>query len=171
MGCADVSLAVEKVLDRYERARHNLIPILQDTQEAIGCLPEAALARIAAYLDLSANDVFGVVTFYSQFRFRPPGAHHIKVCEGTACHVRGSGLLVEELTRKLGIEVGETTGDGKFSLERVACFGSCALAPVVVVGDKVHGRVTTKRVGKLIGEHGGPNDPSEAKSEEEPAEA
>lgn len=144
---------VESVLSKYDRRRENLIPILQDVQEEMGFLSEDAVNRIAEFLDLSANDVFGVATFYAQFRFHPPGKHHVKVCQGTACHVRGGLLILEAVVRKLGINPGETTEDLNFSLERVACFGSCALAPVVVIDDKVHARLTPKKTEKLIEEN------------------
>lgn len=147
--------AVEQVLARYTSDRRNLIPLLQDVQEAAGYLSEEALGRVAAHLGLSESDVYGVATFYSQFRFHPPGEHRLKVCLGTACHVRGGGIIMETLTGKLGIEAGETTADGRFSLERVACFGSCALAPVVVADDKVYGRMTPKKTEKLLKELGG----------------
>jgi NADH-quinone oxidoreductase E subunit len=140
------------IFSRYDRERSNLIPLLQDVQEAEGFLSEAALDRISEHLGLSANDVYGVATFYAQFRFHAPGRHRIKVCQGTACHVRGGNLILEAVVRKLGIEPGQTTPDQEYSLERVACFGSCALAPVVVVDDKVHGRQTPKKAEKLIEE-------------------
>lgn len=142
--------AMEKILSGFDQERQNLIPLLQDTQEALGYLSESALDRIAVHLGLSANDVFGVATFYAQFRFHPPGKHHIKVCQGTACHVRGGNLILESVVRQLGIAPGETSEDREFSLERVACFGSCALAPVVVIDDKVYGRLTPKKTEKLI---------------------
>ena len=110
--------------------------------------------RIAESLGLSANDVFGVATFYTQFRFSPPAQHKIKVCRGTACHVRGSDRIADEIRRELGIGPGEATDDGRFSLETVACFGSCALAPVVLVDDVVHGRMTPQKMRKLIEELG-----------------
>jgi NADH-quinone oxidoreductase subunit E len=141
---------VEKILAAYDRRRQNLIPMLQDVQDRLGYLAEDAVFRLADYLELSPNDVFGVATFYAQFRFHPPGKHHLKVCQGTACHVRGSGLIAEAVTRKLGIGPGETSADLQFSMERVACFGSCALAPVVVIDDKVYGRMTPRKTEKLI---------------------
>jgi len=144
---------VESILAGYSRGRENLIPILQDVQERMGYLAEDALERISGFLDLSPHDVYGVATFYAQFRFNPPGKHHIKVCQGTACHVRGGNLILESVTRKLGIHDGETTEDLNFSLERVACFGSCALAPVVVIDNKVYARLTPKKTEKLIEEH------------------
>lgn len=149
---AGVSLMeeVDAVLAGYGRSRENLIPILQDVQDRISFLSEEALGRIAEYLGLSENDVFGVATFYTQFRFHPPGRHHVKVCQGTACHVRGSGQILEAVMRRLGIAPGETTEDGNFSLERVACFGSCALAPVLVFDEKVYGRMTSRKAQRLI---------------------
>jgi len=141
---------VEAALSGYDRGRENLIPILQDVQDRITFLPPEAVVRIADHLGLSENDVFGVATFYTQFRFHPPGKHHIKVCQGTACHVRGSRAILDAVVRRLGIVPGETTADGGYSLERVACFGSCALAPVVVVDEKVYGRVTSRKAERLI---------------------
>jgi len=145
---------IHEVLDHHGTERSNLIPVLQCVQEQLGYLPEEAIDQVAEHLDLSPSDVFGVATFYTQFRFTPPGDHCIKVCQGTACHVRGSGLIVEEVARKLGVAPGQTTEDRKFSLERVACYGSCALAPVVIIDDKVYGRMNAKKVNKLIEEVG-----------------
>lgn len=142
--------AIEDVLAHYDQGRDNLIPILQDVQDRLSCLSPEAVEAIARHLGLSANDVFGVATFYAQFRFHPPGKHHVRVCQGTACHVRGSALILESVVRRLGIAAGEITEDGDFSLERVACFGSCALAPVVVVDEKVYGRMTPRKTEKLI---------------------
>lgn len=146
----DTDPNVREILDSHGRSREELIPVLQEIQDRIAYLSPKALGEVAEFLGLSENDVYGVATFYSQFRFHPPGRHHIKVCEGTACHVRGSRLIVEEVTRKIGISPGETSLNRDFSLERVACFGSCALAPVVVLDDKVYGRMTTRKMQKLI---------------------
>jgi NADH-quinone oxidoreductase subunit E len=150
MATAATVSGIDEVLAKHGRSRADLIPILQELQDAVGYLDPADLDRIAEHLGLSPNDVFGVATFYTQFRFHPPGKHHTKVCLGTACHVRGGSRIMEELSRKLGIGSGETTEDRQHSLERVACFGSCALAPVVVVDDKVHGRMSPKKTTKLI---------------------
>ena len=150
MNAGSTNGAIEDVLARYDQGRDNLIPILQDVQDCLSYLSPEAVERIARHLGLSENDVFGVATFYAQFRFHPPGKHHVKVCQGTACHVRGSGLILESVVRRLGIASGETTEDGNFSLERVACFGSCALAPVVVVDERVYGRMTARKTEKLI---------------------
>ena len=141
---------LQEILRFHNRSRENLIPILQEIQDQKAFLSPQSVGQVAEFLGISENDVYGVATFYSQFRFNPPGKHHIRVCEGTACHVRGSRLIVEAVTRKVGISPGETTQDREFSLERVACFGSCALAPVVVLDKKVYGRVTTRKMQKLI---------------------
>ena len=150
MTTAVMGTDLDQILSRFERARENLIPLLQEVQDALGYLPEEAMNQVADHLDLSANDVFGVATFYTQFRFIKPGDHCLKVCQGTSCHVRGSGLIVDELSRTLGVAPGETTADGTISLERVACYGSCALAPVVVLDDKVYGRMNARKTDKLI---------------------
>jgi NADH-quinone oxidoreductase subunit E len=141
---------LDEILAGYGRERDNLIPLLQEVQDRFQYLAAEAVQRVAEHLDLSENDVYGVATFYAQFRFVPPGLHHVKVCQGTACHVRGSGMIVDAISRTIGIEPGQTSADGKFSLERVACFGSCALAPVVVLDDKVFGRMTAAKTKKLI---------------------
>lgn len=146
----EVDPELEEIFESHSSSRENLIPILQEIQDRKSYLSPEAIGQVAAHLGISENDVYGVATFYAQFRFHPPGRHHIKVCEGTACHVRGSRLIVEEVTRKVGIAPGETTQDREFSLERVACFGSCALAPVVVMDEKVYGRMTPRKMQKLI---------------------
>ena len=143
---------VEQILDHYGAQRQNLIPILQDVQDEMGYVPEEAIRLVALRLSLSENDIFGVATFYSQFRLTPPGRHCLKLCEGTACHVRGAGQMMDTVSRKLNIAPGETTPDREFSLERVMCLGSCALAPAVVVDDTVYGRMTQKRLEKLLEE-------------------
>jgi NADH-quinone oxidoreductase subunit E len=141
---------LESIFSSYDARPENLIPILQDVQDQLGYSSEEAVTRIAEYLGVSANQVYGVATFYSQFRFHPAGKRHMKVCTGTACHVRRSALILEALERKLRIAPGETTPDRQYSLESVACFGSCALAPVVVMDDRVYGRMTTTKTEKLI---------------------
>ncbi len=143
---------INDVLKRFEQQRESLIPILQALQQETGYVSEDAVAAVADYLDVSQSDIYGVATFYTQFRFTRPGDHVIKVCQGTACHVQGVRRIVDEAVRQLGIQPGETTGDYRFSLESVACFGSCALSPVVVVDDVVYGRMTTKKFKKLLKE-------------------
>src|SRR5690242_4050712 len=144
------SPSLSLILDSYPGDRRNLIPILQDLQVADGYVMREAVDAVAAYLNLSPHDVFGVATFFSQFRFHPPGKHCLKVCQGTACHVRASALLLDQISRRLHINPGETTADRQFSLERVMCVGSCALAPVIVTDDVVRGRMTQKKLEKLL---------------------
>jgi NADH-quinone oxidoreductase subunit E len=138
------------ILERHEPCRDNLIPILQEIQKEMGFISEAAVGLIANHLNMSQSDVFGVATFYSQFRFTRPGDHNVRICQGTACHVRGAKRIMDNATTYLGIKPGETTADYAFSLESVACFGSCALAPVVVVDDTVCGRMTAPGIRELL---------------------
>lgn len=143
---------IEASLAGFSRERGSLIPILQMIQERYCYLAPEAIALVASYLDMSSSEVYGVATFYNQFRFNPPGKHRIKVCMGTACHVKGGEIILENFQRKLGIREGETTEDREFSLERVACVGCCALAPVTVVDDIVLGHTAPSRVeGIMLG--------------------
>ena len=141
------------ILAPYRRQRGALIPVLQKVQEELGYLPEEAVSEIAHFLGISESEVYGVASFYAQFRFERQGEHTIKVCQGTACHVQGGPRILEAVERELGIQSGETTGDYKFSLERVACFGSCALAPVMVVNKTVYGRMTIAKAKKILAEY------------------
>ncbi|HDI59391.1 MAG TPA: NADH-quinone oxidoreductase subunit NuoE [Desulfobacteraceae bacterium] len=130
--------------------RSNLIPILQMVQKHFSYLPAAAMEIVARHLDIPLAEVYGVATFYNQFRFTPPGRHPIKVCLGTACHVKGGDIILENFERKLGIRDGETTADREFSIERVACVGCCALAPVALVGETVHGNMAPSKIEGLF---------------------
>lgn len=130
--------------------RETLIPLLQGMQEAFGYLPEEALGSIATHLGISPAKVYGVATFYNQFRLLPVGKHTVRVCRGTACHVRGSKLLLDKFANELGVRPGETTPDGEFTLETVACLGACSIAPVVTVDDNFHGAVQPRNVGKIL---------------------
>lgn len=141
---------VRRIFQRYRGERSELIPILQDVQEALGYLPREAMAAVAAFLNAAESAVYGVATFYAQFNFVPQGRHKVKVCQGTACHVRGSGAIVQAVSQALGIKPGETSKDFEFSVETVACFGSCALAPVMVVDGKVYGNVTPKKAKAMM---------------------
>jgi len=138
------------ILKRYNPDRDNLIPILQRIQRENGYIAEAAVKEISNYLGISENDIYGVATFYTQFRFERPGDHIVRVCQGTACHVRGGKRIMGEVSKYLHIKTGETTPDYRFSLERVACFGSCALSPVVVIDEEVHGRMTPQKVKQIL---------------------
>lgn len=146
----DTREQVDEILSRYNGRKEELVPVLNDTQEYFGYLPADAMDRIAGFLHISNSNVFGVATFYALFKYAPTGKNVIKVCRGTACHVRGAPRILEEVQKKLGIKPGETTGDREYSLEAIACFGSCALAPVMVVNDTVYGRMTPTRVSEIL---------------------
>jgi NADH-quinone oxidoreductase subunit E len=147
---AAVEERLNEILSFYQGEEDELIPILQQVQQVFGYLPELAMKKIAKFLKLPESTVFGVGTFYAQFKLIPTGKNIIRVCRGTACHVRGSAQILGEMENQLGISAGETTPDLKYSLETIACFGSCALAPVVVINNKVHGRMTTTKVGEIL---------------------
>ena len=138
------------ILAEAKGRRSELITTLQKLQVAEGYLSPESLVAAAAACGLSANEAYGVATFYAQFRFQPMGKHSIKVCLGTACHVRGASRIYEDLERDLEVPGGGTTEDRQFTLEHVACFGSCALAPVVVVDNKVYGRMTPTRTRDIL---------------------
>ncbi len=144
---------IASILGKHPANRGSLIPILQDIQEKFGYLSEEAVAELERRMGISANEIFGVATFYTQFRFTPPGRHTILSCQGTACHVRGGHQILKELEQRLGVAAGQTTADGQFDLERVACVGCCALAPVVAVDGKVHAQVTTKKIPSIIAQY------------------
>lgn len=140
-----------EILGRYKGAsRDALIPLLQDVQDLIGYLPKSAVTQVANFLNLPTSKVYGVATFYNQFRFDPVGKFHIQVCRGTACHVKGSARVLEALQRELNIKPGQTTRDGVFSLEVVSCIGACGLAPAVCVSGKVHARVNPDEIKSLL---------------------
>lgn len=141
---------VAGILSRHSQDRGDLIPILQDVQAALGYIPPEAMRQTAGFLGVPESAVYGVATFYAQFYLTRQGKHKIKVCQGTACHVRGGRSIMRAVRKKLGIRPGQTTEDYEFTLERVACFGSCALAPVMVVDGKVHGRMTPRRAQELL---------------------
>ena len=134
----------------YKSQRSNLIAILQMIQEKYSYLSPKSIEMVAKHIGISTCEVYGVATFYNQFRFNPPGRHQIKVCLGTACHVRGGDIILENFERKLEIQAGETTPDREFSVEKVACVGCCALAPVAVVDEKVQGNISPSKVEGII---------------------
>lgn len=140
-------------LAEYEGQKGALIPILQKVQEKLGYLPQEAISEVAKFCRMSESEIFGVASFYAQFYFTRRGKHIVKVCLGTACHVRGGERILDHVEKELGIEPGETTEDYQFSLERVACFGCCALAPVMVVNKNVHGRMTTAKAKDILAKH------------------
>ncbi len=130
--------------------REDLIPLLQKVQARLGYLPALAMEKIAEGLKLPAADVYGLATFYNQFRLNPPGKHQVKVCMGTACYMVGGDIALESFERRMGIKEGETSLDRLYSLERVACVGCCTMAPVVVVDEEVEGKVTPTRVDGIM---------------------
>jgi NADH-quinone oxidoreductase subunit E len=137
---------------RYDGAPGELIPLLQSAQDHFGYIPRGAIRRIAGVTGIPESEVFGVITFYNQFRLRPVGKYVIRVCCGTACHVSRSKMLLEAIEGELGIEVGDTTEDGLFTLLTVACLGCCSLAPVMMVNDETHGKLTPAAVRRLLRE-------------------
>ena len=130
--------------------RDALIPILQEIQEKHGYLSKEAIVRVGEYLRLPTSKIYGVATFYNQFRFQPLGKYHIQICRGTACHVKGSATILDTFRNELKIEPGQTTRDGAFSLEVVACIGACGLAPVIAVNGEFHAAMTPASTRDLI---------------------
>ena len=143
---------MEDILSRHPAERQELIPILQETQKAFRFLPEPAIKEIANYLHIPESAVYGVCTFYSRFKLKPLGNRIIRVCRGTACHVRGTQKVLAEFEKVLGIKAGETTHDGEYTLETVACVGACALAPVVTMDDEVFAKMTPRKVTEILGD-------------------
>jgi len=149
---------VDEILTSFRGEKAELIPVLQQVQQSLGYLPETALSRIAAFLNVPESTVFGTATFYSQFKLVPTGRNVIRVCRGTACHVRRGARILREVERILDIKPGETTPDLEYSLETVACLGACALAPNLVVNNKVYGKMVESKVKKILTNSGDHND-------------
>ncbi|MDD3586646.1 MAG: NADH-quinone oxidoreductase subunit NuoE [Thermoguttaceae bacterium] len=146
-----IAEGVKEVLSHYPNAgRDSLIPILQEIQETQGFLSREAVVLVGEYLKLPTSKIYGVATFYNQFRFTPKGRFHIQLCRGTACHVKGSAAVLEAMKRELKVAPGETTRDGLFSLEIVACIGACGLAPVINIDGNFHANMTTQAIPSLI---------------------
>jgi NADH-quinone oxidoreductase subunit E len=135
--------------------RDDLVLVLQRAQGALGYLSPEAVSRIARRLKLSQSEVYGVATFYAQFRFTPPGRHRLRVCLGTACHVKGGVQMLETVERRFDVRAGETTADGEYQLERVACLGCCAQAPVVTMDDTIHAQMNVLKLQEILGERDG----------------
>jgi NADH-quinone oxidoreductase subunit E len=144
------SQAIDEILGRHKKEKKDLIPLLQEIQTRLGYLPRKALQEVADFLEMPEVEVWGVATFYNQFRFIPLGKYHTTVCMGTACHLAGGRLILEALERELDIKVGATAEDGRFSLERVACIGCCMLAPVIVIKNKIHPKMTPFKVEEAL---------------------
>ena len=150
--CSSVVEKIEAICDKFGNKPGELINILHEAQHTVGYLPMEVQAVIARKLNIPVNRVSGVVTFYAFFTMTPKGKHPISICLGTACYVRGSEKILEEFKRTLGIDVGETTADGKFSLDCLRCVGACGLAPVAMVGEKVYGHLNPADIRKIIQE-------------------
>jgi len=142
--------AMQKLFDQYRDYKGGLIPVLQEAQNIYGYLPKEVLQQIAKELRIPFSKVFGVCTFYAQFHLKPRGRNIIRVCLGTACHVRGGSKIFEAAKEHLGVGHGETTDDLKFTLETVACIGACGLSPCMMINDDTHGRLVPKQVGGIF---------------------
>ena len=150
----DVDLALlTSVIDQHYEQGTGLIALMQDTQSIYGYLPRAALQELSLHTGVSLSQIYGVATFYNQFRFQPPGKYHVQVCRGTACHVKGSLSVLEAVKRALSVEPGQTTRDGMFSLEVVACIGACGLAPVICINGEFHAKVTPDSIKIILEEY------------------
>ncbi len=144
---------LSSILENSSGSREDLIPVLQKVQAVEGFISKESVGLISRRLKISENEIHGVATFYAQFRFTPPGEHHILVCMGTACHVKGGAQLVITLEHELDAKTGETTEDGKFDLDQVACLGCCALAPVVKIDDKIYSQMSVLKLRQVLDEY------------------
>jgi len=141
---------LQNIIESFRGKKGITISLLSKIQDTFGYLPQEAMSKVARELDISEASLYGVATFYAMFRFNPPGKHTIKLCRGTACHVQGSLLIAQEIIRHLDISSGDTTNDGLFTLELVACLGCCGLAPAMMVEDKVYGRLTPDKAIQVL---------------------
>ena len=143
---------MKEIFSHYHGDRQELIPILQETQAQFRYLPAAAMREIARFLRMPESTIYGVSTFYAQFKLTPLGRRIIRVCRGTACHVRGATKVLNEIEKRLGIKAGETTDDMEYTLETVACIGACALAPTMTIDNETYGKMSTKKVAEVLGD-------------------
>jgi NADH-quinone oxidoreductase subunit E len=145
--------AVDRIVGKHAGREGALLPVLRETQDLVGYLPEAVLKRVALGLGLSLSRVYGVATFYSLFYTKPKGLYVVRVCESAPCHVQGAQAVIGAIAEELGIGFGETTPDGRFTLEMVSCLGVCGVAPAVMVGDRVYGNLTPDTAVAVIREY------------------
>lgn len=138
------------IFSEYEGSEDDLIPILQKTQGKYGYISKEAIKHISRFLKISENQVYGVASFYSQFRFTRPGRNSIRICMGTACHVKGGQILCDSTEREIGVPPGQTTEDGRFDFERVACLGCCALAPVAQINNSIYSQLSVIKLQEII---------------------
>ena len=143
--------AIDEVVHKHNVEQGAVIPILQEIQGTYGYVPPAAMQRIADDMNVPVSEIYGIVTFYAQFRLEPLGKYLIKVCHGTACHLCGADMVALILAQAIGVKEGETSEDGLFTVERVACIGCCSLAPVMTVNGEAYGRLTPEAIGKIVG--------------------
>mgnify|MGYP005839714673 CR=1 FL=1 len=141
---------LDPLIEKYRSKKGNMIPLLQGTQETFGYIPRDAFQKISTETGLNLSEMYGVATFYAQFRLNPVGKHVVKVCHGTACHVQNANAVTEMLKEALKIQDGETTEDGLFTLESVACLGCCSLAPVMMIHDETYGKLDGSKAVKII---------------------
>lgn len=144
------SKQIEEILGKFIPERENLLPVLQEIQEKIGYLSRGAMESVARFFHLPPSEVFSLITFYNQFRRKPPGRHPIHICLGTACYLMGGNLILDAFSRELQIKKGETTEDGMFSLDSTACFGCCNVAPVVKINSQIYSKMTSGKVEEVI---------------------
>lgn len=142
--------AIDSLIEKYKNKKGNMIPLLQGIQDIYGYLPREAFIKVAKETNIELSDMYGVATFYAQFRLKPVGKHIVKVCHGTACHVQNAKELTDALQESLKVNDGETTSDGIFTLESVACLGCCSLAPVLMIGDETYGKLTGDKAVKIV---------------------
>ena len=148
----------ETIFSEFKGNKGELVPILQKVQDALGYLPKSALHKIAKFTKLTDSHVFGVASFYTQFRLQPTGKNKVCICRGTACHVRGAGRVRDRIMETLHIKEGQTTEDRQFTLESVRCIGCCSLGPVIKVNEDIHGRISSEKVTQILKEYGAEQD-------------
>ncbi|HKM16890.1 MAG TPA: NADH-quinone oxidoreductase subunit NuoE [Limnochordia bacterium] len=145
-------LAIEQIVNKYRDFSGAAIPILQEIQNQLGYVSPQFIDKVSELTEIPASELYGIVTFYSQFRLEPIGEHHIQICHGTACHLAGADKIIEAFESSTGTKCGATSKDGKFTLDKVACIGCCSLAPVISVNGKIYGRMTAEKAQKLVRE-------------------
>ncbi len=141
---------LQEILSNYKGKKSEIIPILQDIQSNFGYLSETTMKEVAKFTNVSESEIYGVATFYTQFRFTPKGKKHVAVCTGTACHVTGAQQIIEGMERHLNIKEGETTADGEYSLESVGCLGCCALAPAAMVNNEIKSKLSLRSIKRIF---------------------
>ena len=153
--CMDEKVRKEtkEILSKFKKSKDYLIMILEEVQSKFGYIPQVSQMEISEYLDIPVAEIYGVVTFYSRFTTKPKGKYNVSVCLGTACFVKGSKAILERAKQKLGLEEGETSKDGKFSLDSTRCVGACGLAPVFTINNEVYGKATVKKLDEVIDEY------------------